>query len=112
MRAKNVAQKLTRNLDVSASRDKLFVLIGLAELPGRAVECLGDLLGRNHSLPVRERLCRLNAKLTALAGKAYSFKSTELPNLENSRLLRVGAGYGSILDAFRRVEKIPPVGLD
>jgi hypothetical protein len=60
MRAKNVAQKLTRNLEVSASRNKLLVLIGLAEFPGRIVEGLGDLLGGNHSPPVRERLLPLN----------------------------------------------------
>ena len=78
MRAKNVAQKLTRNLKVSASRDKLLVLIGLAELPGRVVERLGDLLGGNHFPPVRERLLPLNAMLNCVAGKAYSFKSTEL----------------------------------
>ena len=52
MSAKNVAYKLTRTLDVSASRDKLLVLVGLAELPRCAVEGLDNLFGGNHLAPV------------------------------------------------------------
>ena len=59
MSAKNVAQKLTRYPEVSVSRDKLLVLTGLAEFPGRAVEDLGNLRGGNHFPPVRERLLPL-----------------------------------------------------
>ena len=78
MRAKNVAQKLTRNLEASVSRDKLLVLIGLAELPCRAVEALGNLLGGNHLPPVRD-LVAVKTNLKYLAGKDLtSSKLSEL----------------------------------
>ena len=81
MSAKNIAQKLTGDLEVSASRDKLLVRIGLAELPGRAVEGLGDLLGGNHSFPLRE-LIAANANLNCPWRDAYSLNPPRSPNLE------------------------------
>lgn len=114
MGAKNVAQKLAGGFGAGTSRDKLLILVGLAELPRCAVEGLGNLFGGNHLAPVpgywrsrrnstiwrekaltssrpRETRCRFGAILARLrVGRAVEVYST--PCMRSRRFRAVSLG--------------------
>ena len=108
MGAKNVAQKLAGSVGAGTSRDKLLILVGLAELPRCAVEGLGNLFGGNH-LPPGARLLALESNLNYLAGEDLTSSRRSETRCRFRAILarlRVGAGGRSLPDTLHEVEKI------
>lgn len=108
MGAKNVAQKLAGGFGAGTSRDKLLILVRLAELPRCAVEGLGNLFGGNHLAPVPGYWRLRRTQLSG--GRSFNKLQTQQNSLQiwsDSRAPSSRSGRSKLFDTLHEVEKIP-----